>query len=77
MSFETELNQLSKLEGVSVNLDAKAANGQDAKTIFCKGWPAAKMVLDAIKAMLPNPAVKIVIGIIISAGDALSGRICS
>lgn len=76
MSFESELNQVSNLEGINVNAEALVANGDQAKVIFCKGWPATKMVLEALKAMLPHVAVKTIIGVIIKAGDALSSRIC-
>lgn len=76
MSLQSELNQLGDLEDVTLDLNATTANGQSAKNIFCNGWPAAKVVLESISAIIKNPIPKLIIGIVIKAGDALSGKIC-
>jgi len=76
MSLETELNHFANLKDLAINEEALDVNGQKAKTIFCNGWPAAKLVVEAIRAMLPK-GFGIVIAIVIKAGDALSARICN
>lgn len=77
MSLQSELNQLGNFEDVSYDASAELANGASAKSIFCNGWPAAKVVLEAIAAMIKNPLVKIIINLVIKAGDALSNKICN
>lgn len=76
MSFQTELAKLSNFEDISYDAQATTGAGQSAKDIFCKGWPVAKTVLESIAAMIKNPFVKIIIGIVTKAGDALSTKIC-
>jgi hypothetical protein len=50
----------------------------DAATtnIFCKDWPTAKSVLQALQSLLKNPIAKAAIGIVIQAGDAVQGAVC-
>jgi len=76
MSLQNEMDQLANLEGMSIDTNALLADGQKAKQIFCHGWPATKVVLDSIAAMIKNPVVKMVIGIIVKAGDALERKNC-
>jgi len=77
MSFQTELNQLADFEEISFDANATTVNGQSAKNIFCNGWPSAKVVLESIALIIKNPIVKIVIGIVVKAGDALSTKVCA
>ncbi|HEY8698316.1 MAG TPA: hypothetical protein VIM02_11920 [Rhizomicrobium sp.] len=49
--------------------------GGDAKSIFCKDWPTAKSVLQALQAVVPQPG-PIIIGLVIAAGDAAYQRLC-
>jgi hypothetical protein len=77
MSLELELNELATLKGVSIDAEAVIASGQSAKSIFCNGWSTAKVVLEATAAMIKNPIAKLIIGIVIKAGNALSAKICS
>ncbi len=76
MSLQKEMDQLANLEGVTIDTNALLADGKNAKQIFCKGWPATKLVLESIATMIKNPVVKIVIGIIVKAGDALEVKTC-
>lgn len=48
-----------------------------SRTGFCEIWPTAKTALGLLKDMVKNPALKVIIGTIISAGDAVSSRVCS
>ena len=43
---------------------------------FCEVWPTAKEGLQMLKDMIKNPIAKGAIGIVIAAGDAVSGRVC-
>ena len=77
MSIQAELNQLAAFEEVSFDASATTTEGKNAKDIFCSGWPSAKAVLESIAAIIKNPFVKITIGTIVKAGDALSAKICT
>lgn len=52
------------------------AGGDKLLDIFCKGWEITKSTLEAIRALVKNGIVKIVIGIIITAGDKLYEARC-
>jgi hypothetical protein len=54
---------------------AAAAAGVDPKKIFCDDWPTAKSVLQALQSVVPQPG-PIIIGLVISAGDAAHSTIC-
>ncbi len=51
------------------NIDAKKAD-------FCSVWPQARMGLEMLKDLIKNPIAKAAVGIVISAGDAVSSKIC-
>jgi hypothetical protein len=71
-----QLEKINKLENVSVNFNS-SVNGNDAKALFCQNWENAKLALSAIGAMVKNPAVKLVISIVISVGDGIKSKICT
>lgn len=77
MSFQSDLNQLESFEDISLDTNATTSSGQSAKTIFCNGWPSTKVVLESVSLIIKNPIAKIIIGIVIKAGDALSTKICT
>ncbi len=60
---------------INTQLSAEAVPA-DLKDVFCKSWPAAKQVLQVLQRILKDPITKAIIGIVIEAGDALSGAIC-
>jgi hypothetical protein len=76
MSFQSELEKLANFDDITFDTQVQTVTGQSAKNVFCKGWPSTKVVLESIAAMVKNPVVKILIGIVIKAGDALSIKIC-
>lgn len=76
MDFEKELKALVNLEDINLNEDVVLKGDQKAKDVFCEFWPAAKKALEAIKEMVKNPFIKIVIGIIIKVGDAIYEKKC-
>jgi len=55
--------------------DATAAP-QDIKDVFCKGWPAARAVIEALLKIVTNPVVKAVLTIVEDIGDAAQKAIC-
>jgi len=68
----TLLKQLD-FEAVSLDETAKNENGM-AKQAIVLYWPNAKIVLQAIAAMIQNPVVKIIISSVESLGDALYNK---
>lgn len=59
-------------KNISLNLPKGAT-----RTGFCEIWPTAKNALSLLKEMVKNPALKLIIGTIISTGDAVSSRVCN
>ncbi len=53
-----------------------AAAPQDIKDVFCKGWPAARAVIEALLKIVTNPVVKAVLAIVEEVGDAAQKAIC-
>ena len=53
-----------------------AAAPQDIKDIFCKGWPAARNVIEAALKIVTNPILKLILTGVEEAGDALQKAIC-
>ena len=47
----------------------------DPKQEFCKDWPIAKQVLQALQTVVPQPG-PILIGLVIAAGDAAHSTVC-
>jgi hypothetical protein len=54
---------------------ARAAAAIDVQAEFCKDWPTAKSVLEALKSILPQPG-PIIIGVVIAGGDAVYSHKC-
>jgi hypothetical protein len=46
------------------------------KNKFCEIWPNAKTALQLLQSVVKNPVVKVMIGGVIAAGDAVASRIC-
>jgi len=76
MSLFKKLEQLEKLEDVSIDLEAKDEDGNKIKEFFCDEWQRGKKGLTLLSLITKNPIVKLVILIIISAGDSVSDKIC-
>lgn len=68
--IEEELEQLVK----SYEVNAIISSGENAKDIFCEGWPLAKKVLESVAKMMPK--LTFIIQLIIVAGDAFAERNC-
>ena len=43
---------------------------------LCNLWPTVKEGLQLLAGLINNPVVKVIISTVISAGDAIIGRIC-
>ena len=52
------------------------ASPATAKNKFCEVWPTAKTALGLLQELVKNPVVKVIIGTVIAAGDAVASRIC-
>jgi len=74
--FEKQLESLSNLEGVTVNLEVEHHSGEKAKDVFCRSWPATQAGLTAASSMVANPFIKVFVIIFLELGKALSDRIC-
>ena len=48
----------------------------DIKDIFCKGWPAAKAVIDALLKIVKNPIVQLILRAVEAIGDAAQSAFC-
>ena len=58
-----------------IRTDAAAAP-QDIKDIFCKGWPTARQVIEALLKIVTNPIVKLVLQAVEAIGDAAQKAFC-
>ena len=56
-------------------LMAAAPAAAGAPNVFCKDWPVAKNVLQALQPLVPQPG-PVIIGVIIALGDAAYQKIC-
>lgn len=43
---------------------------------FCTIWPQCKQGLEMLRDIIKNPIAKGAVNIVISAGDAVSGKVC-
>jgi len=64
------------LNAGDITLEQNAAADADASRNFCTAWPLAKPGLEILRDLIKNPIAKAAIGIVISAGDAVSSRVC-
>lgn len=63
--------QFSDADAKLLRSEAAGGGAAAADAInFCGEWPAAKGVLQALAAVIPNPLAKAAISIVIAAGDA-------
>lgn len=60
----------------SDNISLEAVTTLDQRPRFCDIWPNAKTGLEMLRDLVKNPVVKVVIGTVIAAGDAIAGKIC-
>lgn len=63
--------QLVEAEGAGAITGAGAG---DVKQQFCQHWPAAKQVLEVLKAIIPGGGIAI--GLVISLGDGAHKAFC-
>jgi len=57
----------------NISLDEGVLEGPSK---LCEIWPVVKEGLELLAAALKNPALKVIIGVIVAAGDAIIGKIC-
>ncbi len=57
----------------NISLESSATAGGNK---LCEIWPIAKEGLELLEAAVKNPALKVIIGVIVAAGDAITGKIC-
>jgi hypothetical protein len=56
-----------------ISLSPAATEGHSK---LCDIWPTVKEGLQILEEALKNPVLKVIIGTIIAAGDAIVGKIC-
>ncbi len=59
----------------SISLEPTALEGN--QTELCKIWPVAKQALQILQGLVKNPVLKVIITTIITAGDAIIGKVCN
>ena len=57
--------------GQDISLDAAGKNAE-----FCKVWPEVQEGLQLLQGLVKNPFVKVSIGAVIAAGQAVSQQVC-
>lgn len=60
----------------NVNNISLAPAVTDEHNKLCTIWPTVKEGLEILASVIKNPVVKVVIGTVIAAGDAIIGKIC-
>lgn len=70
------LEKLTNLENVSIDLEATESNGEKAKDVFCDHWGNSKKGLTLVLLIVKNPIVKLVVNIVIAVGDGIASKIC-
>ena len=58
-------------DGQNISLDAAGRNAE-----FCKAWPEVEVGLQLLQGLVKNPFVKVSIGAVIAAGQAVSQKVC-
>lgn len=72
------LSDLQNLDDVTLDKEAvHPDSGELAREGFCASWPASKLAIEKMQAMVKNPIVKFVIGIVITVGDGIAARLCA
>ncbi|MEO8447900.1 MAG: hypothetical protein ABI528_10415 [bacterium] len=56
-----------KIDASKITLEGSKAEKMD----FCAVWPATRQGLDYLRSIVSNPIVKLIVGVIISAGNAI------
>ncbi len=51
-------------------------NTEEKQNAFCGIWDTAKPALELMEAIIKNPIVKFVIGLIIQVGDRIKEKVC-
>jgi len=57
--------------GQNISIDPTGSN-----TEFCKIWPEVQEGLQLLQGLVKNPFVKVSIGAVIAAGQAVSEQVC-
>jgi len=71
------LADLKNLDDVTIDQEAThPESGELAREGFCASWPASRFVLEKMQAMIKNPIVKFIVGIVITVGDGIYDRLC-
>lgn len=64
------------LKADDITLEQEGVAEADGGKNFCTAWPLAKPGLEILRDIIKNPIAKAAIGIVISAGDAVSSKVC-
>lgn len=63
-----------------MNVDLKTVSFEEGteekQSLFCTAWPAAKVALELMQVILKNAIVRLIVGVIINAGDRMHENIC-
>ena len=54
----------------------EAAAAGDPKEVFCKNWPLIRTGLEILQTFVPLP-IRPIVALVIKAGDAAAGAICT
>jgi len=73
----SKLLSASEVAELEKQFKADAAAAPDGiKDIFCKGWPAARAVIEALLKIVTNPVVKAILTLVEDIGDAAQKAFC-
>lgn len=75
MSLFKHLEKVENFEDISIDHEAEH-DGIKIKDIFCDHWDTAKFGLELFQKGVKNPFMKIVIGIVVHAGDSFAKKLC-
>lgn len=68
------------MDMTNVSMDEEAIHeesGKPAKHVFCNNWDNARIGLEAIRTIVKNPIVKVIVGMVITLGDSAKSKFCS
>ena len=73
----SKLLSASEVAELEKQFKADAAAAPDGiKDIFCKGWPAARAVIEALLKIVTNPVVNAILTLVEDIGDAAQKAFC-
>ena len=71
----SSFDKILRLENISYDLDALTSEGEEAKEMVRHEWFTTRRTIEAIQAIVKNPVVKVILGMVIKIGDGLEEKI--